>query len=61
MNLENVKIPIFLVLATAILTPLADQALHGTTTALTYVLEGLCTLAVLTLVIAGAINTLNDK
>ena len=61
MKIENLKFPTLLVFGVAIGTPILDHLLNGTTTALSYVLEAICSIAVVALVTAGAINTFNDK
>ena len=56
-NIENLRFPSLLVLVLMVLTPVADKAVFGTYTVLTYIVEGGCALAVLGLIGAAVYNT----
>jgi hypothetical protein len=56
--MNNIKFPALIVVLLMVLTPLVDRAINnGAFTALTKVVEGACAVAVVGLVVAGAVNT----
>ena len=55
--MENWKFPALLVLVLMIATPLVDMALFGAFTALSYIVVGLCAVAIVGLVGVALYNT----
>jgi hypothetical protein len=61
MKFENLKFPAGIVFAVAILVPFIDYTLTGGYSTITYIVEGICAVAVVGLVVVGFVNMAKDK
>ena len=60
MNFENIKFPTVAVFTAAVVTPLIDYSATGGFSPITYVIEGICAVAVLCFVVVAFLNTGKD-